>query len=156
MDAQHYRGNIGNDVELERTKNDVPYVKLRLAVNDRYLDRQGQWQERETFWVSVEVWRDLAVRVADSLQNGHAVIVVGKWRSSSYEVEGKKRTRNFFVAESIGPDMEYNIVSNVERVKRRETPAAGEQKELDLPQSDSKGFVEPDVPNPFENDQEAQ
>ncbi|MEE2524497.1 single-stranded DNA-binding protein [Pseudarthrobacter sp. J47] len=152
MDAQHFRGNIGNDVVLETTKDsNIPFLKLRIAVNDSYQDRDGQWKERETFWLNTELWRGLATRAADALSNGDPVVVIGKFRSSSYEVDGKKRTRNYFVAESISPDLAHAEVSGVKRImKQTQTPAAGQQ-QLNVTQTSEGGsFKEPETENPFQ------
>ncbi|MFK0009908.1 single-stranded DNA-binding protein [Paenarthrobacter sp. NPDC090520] len=153
MDSQHYRGNIGSAVVLETTKgSNVPYLKIRIAVNDSYVDSDGQQHDRETFWLNTELWRGLASRAAELFKSGDPVIVVGKWRSSTFEVEGKKRTRNYFVADTIAPDMAYADVSGVQRIERRAesaTPAQGREVQ-EKPAESGSGFKEPETENPFE------
>ncbi|HSL25031.1 MAG TPA: single-stranded DNA-binding protein, partial [Acidimicrobiia bacterium] len=52
-------GNLVEDPELRFTPSGVPMAKLRFAVNRRWRDQAGEWQE-ETSYFSGTLWRDHA------------------------------------------------------------------------------------------------
>jgi single-strand DNA-binding protein len=39
-------GNVGQDPEVKYTASGVPVAKVSLATNERFKDRNDQWQER--------------------------------------------------------------------------------------------------------------
>ena len=45
-------GNLGADPEVRRLENGVAVAKLRLATNENYRDKNGEWQT-QTEWHSV-------------------------------------------------------------------------------------------------------
>src|SRR6267154_647229 len=48
-------GNLGKDPEVKYTPSGTPVAKLTLATNERYKDKDGQWQDR-TEWHNVVLW----------------------------------------------------------------------------------------------------
>ena len=48
-------GNLGEDPELRSTQGGSSVLKIRIATNDRYKDKEGEWQERVE-WHSIDVW----------------------------------------------------------------------------------------------------
>lgn len=62
-------GNLTDDPELRFTQSGAAVCGLRIASNRRYTDRSGQQQEETTF-MNVNVWRDMAENVAESLHKG--------------------------------------------------------------------------------------
>jgi single-strand DNA-binding protein len=80
------------DPELRFTPNGIVVARIRLAVTPRIRERDG-WKDGETSYVRVNVWRDLAEHVADSLSKGDRVVVVGRLRTRAWESpEGDKRS----------------------------------------------------------------
>ncbi|MDX1659640.1 MAG: single-stranded DNA-binding protein, partial [Nitriliruptorales bacterium] len=59
-------GNLTDDPELRFTQSGIPVCNFRIASNRRYTDKSGQQQEETTF-MNVNVWRDLAENVAETL-----------------------------------------------------------------------------------------
>jgi len=53
-------GNLGADPELKLTQGGTSVLKLRVATSERYVDRNGDKQER-TEWHTVVVWGKRAV-----------------------------------------------------------------------------------------------
>ena len=45
-------GNLGKDPEIRSTPSGTPVAKFTLATNERYKDKEGQWQDR-TEWHNV-------------------------------------------------------------------------------------------------------
>ncbi len=77
-------GNLTDDPDLRFTPSGAAVCNFRIAVNRRYTGRDGQQQEETTF-MGVNVWRDLAENVAESLHKGDRVIVIGRVKVRSYE-----------------------------------------------------------------------
>jgi single-stranded DNA-binding protein len=111
---------VGNVARIEggATPNGTPYVRLRVAVDDYAVQKDGSRTKRETTYFQVEAWRGLAQRTTASIAVGAPVIVVGSWRADSYEVEGQKRTKQWLAARHIGPDLLWADVGGVRKVTR--------------------------------------
>ncbi len=80
-------GNLGGDPELKHATGGAPYLRLRVATNDGYLDKEQVWQER-TEWHTVTLWGKRAEPLSRLLSQGSRVMVEGNIRTSSYEKEG--------------------------------------------------------------------
>ena len=52
-------GNLVDDPELRFTPSGVAMAKLRFAVNRRWRDQAGEWQEDTSFFTGT-CWRDQA------------------------------------------------------------------------------------------------
>lgn len=87
-------GNLVDEVELKFTQSGVPMAKFRVASTPRQLNKQtGEWTDGETLFLPVTVWRQAAENVAESLQKGTRVVVMGALKQRSYDdKEGTKRT----------------------------------------------------------------
>lgn len=94
-------GNLTEDPALRFTQSGTAVLNLRLACNERYKDRDGQWQSRAEF-VSCVVWDKRAEALSKFLRKGSFVVVTGKLRTSSYEgKDGQKRWRTEVVARDV-------------------------------------------------------
>ncbi len=93
-------GNLGADPELRVTPGGQAVLKLRLATNESYLDRNNVRQER-TEWHRVTVWGRRAEALGKILQKGGAIFVEGRLQTSSYEKDGEKRYSTEVVANNI-------------------------------------------------------
>jgi single-strand DNA-binding protein len=69
-------------------------ARFRIALTPRYRDNStGEWKDGDALFLTVNVWRQAAENVAESLIRGSRAIVTGKLRQRSYETkEGEKRT----------------------------------------------------------------
>ena len=99
-------GNLTRDPELKFTQSGSALLKLSVACNDRTKDSDGTWKDGDTTYLDVTAWRTLAENAAESLTKGDTVIVVGRFKSRSYEAaDGTKRTAYDVDAQHIGPDL---------------------------------------------------
>ena len=73
-------GRLGDDAELRTTQGGEPYAYLRTATNEKYKDRQGNWQVA-TEWHSVKIWDKSSNRAAQVLKKGKKVYIFGKLKS---------------------------------------------------------------------------
>lgn len=104
-------GNLVEDPELRFTPSGVPMAKLRVAVNRRWRDQNGDWQEDTSFF-SGTVWRDQAESVAESLQKGARVIIAGRLEQRSWETqEGDRRSVVEIQIDEIGPSLRFATAS---------------------------------------------
>lgn len=93
-------GNLGADPELRVTPGGQAVLKLRLATNESYLDRNNVRQDR-TEWHRVTVWGRRAEALGKILQKGDLLLVEGRLQTSSYEKNGEKRYSTEIVANNI-------------------------------------------------------
>ena len=63
-------GNLAADPELRFTNTGTPVANLRVAVTARIQDKDGTWRDGETSFHRVNVWRQQAINLADSLGKG--------------------------------------------------------------------------------------
>ncbi len=110
-------GNLTDDPELRFTPNGAAVANFRLAVTPRV--REGDsWKDGETSFFRVNVWRQTAENVAETLQKGARCIVVGRLRMRSWETqEGEKRSVTEIEADEVGPSLKF-ATAKVERASR--------------------------------------
>jgi single-strand DNA-binding protein len=110
-------GNLTDDPELRFTPNGAAVANFRLAVTPRV--REGDsWKDGETSFFRVNVWRQMAENVAETLTKGARCIVVGRLRMRSWETqEGEKRSVTEIEADEIGPSLKF-ATAKVERASR--------------------------------------
>jgi single-strand DNA-binding protein len=93
-------GNLGAEPELRVTPGGQALLKLRLATNETYLDKNQVRQER-TEWHRITVWGRRAEALGKILQKGDSLFVEGRLQTSSYEKNGEKRYSTDIVANNI-------------------------------------------------------
>jgi len=95
-------GNAGQDPEVKYTASGVPVAKVSIATNERFKDKNDQWQDR-TEWHSVVAWQRLAEIVGEYVHKGSKLYVEGKLQTSTWEDKqsGERRYRTEIVARDI-------------------------------------------------------
>ena len=91
-------GNLGKDPKIGET-NGKSWAHLDVAVNDQWVDADGQRQERVT-WVHVAAFGGLAKSLR-KLAKGDQVAVCGRLQTNTFEADGGQRTTLEVVATSI-------------------------------------------------------
>ena len=101
-------GNLTDDPELRYTPNGAAVCKLRMAVNRRYQDQNGQWKDGDTSYFTVNAWRTLAENTAESLTRGTRVIVAGRLNYRTWEnQDGDKRSAIEVEADEVAPSLKW-------------------------------------------------
>jgi len=77
-------GNLGKDPELKYTPQGTAVAKFTLATNERFKDKEGQWQDR-TEWHNITAWARTAEIVGEYLKKGSKVYIEGSLRTHSWE-----------------------------------------------------------------------
>jgi hypothetical protein len=67
-------GNVGKDPEVRYSQSGTPVANFSLATNERFKDRNDEWQER-TEWHSIVAWQRLAEIVGEYVAKGSKVYV---------------------------------------------------------------------------------
>jgi single-strand DNA-binding protein len=121
-------GNLTDDPELRFTQNGTPVANFRLAVNQRVKQDDGSWRDGEASFFKVNVWRDQAENVAESLGKGNRAVVLGRLRSRSWETpEGEKRTSTEIDADEVAPSLKWAI-AKPERADRSRNGERGAER----------------------------
>jgi single-strand DNA-binding protein len=101
-------GNVTRDPELKFLNSGQAALKLSIAVNRRWQNRQTQeWEERVSYF-EVVGYGAMAENAANSLYKGARVIVSGRLEQRSWETEnGDKRSIVEINADEIGPSLKW-------------------------------------------------
>ncbi len=114
-------GNLTDDPELRFTPSGVAVASVRMAVNRRIRNQQtNEWEDKLDGYFTVNVWRDHAENVAESLSRGARVLVTGRLTSRSYQdKEGQTRWVTEIEADEICPSLRW-ATAQVTKVNRRD------------------------------------
>jgi len=123
-------GNITDDPELRFTPSGRPVANFTVAVNRRWKDQQGEWQDKLDGFFRCSCWADMAENVAESLKKGTRVVLTGRLQQRTWETpEGDKRSAMEVQVDEIGPSLKWSVAS-VQKSQRsggvqQSAPAAG-------------------------------
>lgn len=94
-------GNLTRDVEIRAMPSGLSVGSFSVAVNERYKDREGNWQERATF-IDCEIFGARAEAMAKYLSKGSPVFLEGRLRLDQWEDKngGGKRSKLKVVCEN--------------------------------------------------------
>lgn len=86
-------GNLTKDPEVKYLPSGTAITNFRIAVNEKYRDRNQEWRE-ETLFIQIETFSRMAETCAQYLKKGSRVFVDGKLREDSWDAQdGTKRSR---------------------------------------------------------------
>lgn len=79
-------GHLGRDPETRTFGNGGKVCNLRLAVSEKWRDKESGERKETTEWVSVSVFSEGLVRVCDQyLKKGSKIFVQGKLKTRKYQ-----------------------------------------------------------------------
>jgi single-strand DNA-binding protein len=95
-------GNLGKDPELKHTSGGTAVAKFTLATNDRFKDKDGNFQDR-TEWHNITCWARLAEIASEYLKKGRTVYIEGSLRTDSWDDKqtGAKRYQTYINASDL-------------------------------------------------------
>jgi single-strand DNA-binding protein len=120
---------VGNIVTepVHRIVGDQELFKFRLASNSRRRTADGEWEQGNSLYVTVNCWGRLVTGTAASLVKGDPVIVVGHVYTSEYtDKEGNPRSSMEVRATSVGPDL-ARAIARIDRTNKQAEPPAAEE-----------------------------
>ena len=127
---------------IHRSVGEQELFKFRLASNSRRRTVDGDWEQGNSLYVTVNCWGRLVTGTAASLVKGDPVIVVGHLYTSEYEdKEGNPRSSVEVRATSVGPDLTRTI-ARIERTKQQSEPLAEDPAEEIADAEDEAGELE--------------
>lgn len=94
-------GRLTHDPELRYTPSGVAVASFSLAVNRPFTNQQG---ERETDFIDIVVWRQLAETCAQYLRKGRLVAVEGRLQIRTFENQEGRRVK---VAEVVADNVRF-------------------------------------------------
>ncbi len=101
-------GNLSRDPEIKYTNEGIAITDLRVAVNKRWKDKDGNENEIVDFF-NITAWNRLAENCASNLKKGDRVIVSGRLNHRSFETkDGKKINIMNIVADVVAPSLEFS------------------------------------------------
>ena len=100
-------GNITDDPELRFTPSGAAVANFTVAVNRRFKSGD-RWEDKLDGFFRCSCWREMAENVAESLQKGSRVVVVGRLQQRSWEdQEGNKRSAVEVQVDEVGPSLRW-------------------------------------------------
>ena len=93
-------GNLGADPELRMLTGGIAMLKLRVATNERWVDKDNVKQERVE-WHRVTLFGRGAEGLAKFARKGTAVFVEGRLQTSSYDKDGQKHYSTEIIADRV-------------------------------------------------------
>jgi len=117
-------GNITRDPEILFTNSGAAVCTFGLAVNRSWRNKKtNEWEEATSFF-DVKVWKDVAENVANCLQKGDRVTLVGRIDQETWEDKdtGANRSKIVLVADEVAVSLRWATVQIVKN------PRAGEGK----------------------------
>jgi single-strand DNA-binding protein len=88
-------GNLTQDVELRYTASGKAVANMRIAVNEKYGDKD------ETLFIDAVVWGKQAESCSQYLSKGRQVLVDGRLQERSWESDGQTRKKTEIVANTV-------------------------------------------------------
>ena len=77
-------GNLTKDPELSTTTSGISVCRFTVAVSRRFTNSEG---ERETDFINIVVWRNLADNCHKFLRKGSKAAVIGNIQTRSYDAQ---------------------------------------------------------------------
>jgi single-strand DNA-binding protein len=90
-------GNLTRDPEVKYTPQGTAVAKIGIATNERFKDKEGQWQDRPEYH-NIVAWQRLAEIAGEYLKKGSKVYIEGRLQTSSWEKDGQKHYKTEVVA----------------------------------------------------------
>jgi len=103
-------GNLARDPEIKYTNEGLAITDLRLAVNRKWKDKDGNEVENVEFF-NVTAWNKLAENCANNLKKGDRVIISGRLNHRSFDTkDGKKVNIMNVIADVVAASLEFSSV----------------------------------------------
>ena len=95
-------GNVGKDPEVKFTQGGMPVAKFSIATNERFKDKDGNWQDR-TEWHNIVAFQKLAEIIGQYLKKGGKCYIEGSLRTGSWDDKetGKKMYKTEIIANDL-------------------------------------------------------
>ena len=122
------RGNLGADPALTFTPAGKAICKFNVITSKNFKNDKGDWENSDVTGWWVTVWNQQAEYVAESLQRGDAVVVIGTAADHSWEDAKTKEKRHAIqvTAQEVAASFKRTPMK-INRSKRAEGGASANQ-----------------------------
>ena len=119
-----FEGNLTADpTPVRQTKSGIDVCNMRVAVNTR-IEGENGWENGDTQYMDVVVWRSQAVNVAATLKKGQRVMVKGITKQRTYTTkDGGTRYVTEVHAAEVGLSLRYHVAAGIEKASEALAPA---------------------------------
>lgn len=102
-------GTLTAAPELRYTNSGKPYATFTVVANDRTYNKDTkQYEDGGATFIRGTIWNDTAENVAESLDKGNRVIVVGTLKQNDWtDKEGHKRSTLQMNVDEVGPSLKW-------------------------------------------------
>jgi single-strand DNA-binding protein len=119
-------GNITDDPELRFTPSGAAVANFTVAVNRRYKNQAGDWEDKLDGFFRCNCWREMAENVAESFRKGTRVMVVGRLQQRSWDdQEGNRRSAFEVQVDEVGPSLRW-ATATVQKSQRSGGSTSGD------------------------------
>lgn len=95
-------GRLGKDPDVRTTENGRTVAQFSIACDEPgYTTKDGKEVQKRTEWIPIVVWDKAAENAGKYLHKGSLVMVVGKFRTRSYEKDGITIYRTDIYADNV-------------------------------------------------------
>lgn len=95
-------GNLTRDPEYKQLPSGQPTVRLGLATNRQYRNKQTGSMVQEVCFVDIDVYGPQAESCRQYLQKGRAILIEGRLKFDTWETpEGQTRSKHSIVADRV-------------------------------------------------------
>lgn len=114
-------GRLTRDIELKELKEDMKVAKFTLAL-DIYSKK-----EKETLFIDVNIWNNVALRCAAVLKKGSHVLVEGKLKMEKWVEKdtAKERTKIIITGDNV-------IFLDPKELEMQDSPKVGASAQMDV------------------------
>ena len=81
-------GNTGDEAKILKTNDGKSFARLSIATTDSYKDQDGNWQNKDTIWHQVLIFKPALVLEAQSFEKGVRLKITGSLSYRDFEVMG--------------------------------------------------------------------
>lgn len=120
-------GNITDEPELRFTPGGAAVANFTVAVNRRFRNQDGSWDDKLDGFFRCSCWRDMAENVSESLHKGARVVVTGRLQQRSWDDnDGNKRSTIEVQVDEVGPSLRW-ATAQVTKARRDKGSQGGSQ-----------------------------
>jgi len=94
-------GNLTRDPDYKQLASGQAVCRLSLATNRQFKNKQTNAMVQEVCYIDADVWGAQAESCRQFLQKGRPVLIEGRLKYDTWEVEGQKRNKHSVVADRV-------------------------------------------------------
>lgn len=113
--------------ELKYLPSGMSLCEFSVAVNERVKNKDtGQWEDGDTSYFDCTAFSQLGENIAESIEKGSRVIVIGKLKMDSWQNDaGEKRSKIKVIVDACGPELRF-ATAQIQKITRE---GAGEHRQ---------------------------